>query len=317
MMIVWLLWEFAESARDLRSLLRALLAGSWVLALLTVVDFRSVDAIAAGQFRFAAYGQDPNDVARFLDLGFPAAALLANSGGSKLERFLFFGYLPLGLLAVILTASRGGFVAAGVALAGCVVLLAHGHARAVIGCIFALPASAVALWLAIPREIFARLATIPEELSSGNLNQRLNIWSAGWRAFMHAPFLGSGGGTFVSAAHLAPIDTAHNTALSIMVSGGLIALSIALAIFVSTVRAALSTQGSLRLALVVSLMVWVVASLVGTVEENRTTWMLFGMIAVAGRLAGESPEALNECFPEPKWSHENPGFDTASAPEIG
>ena len=134
---------------------------------------------------------------------------------------------------------------------------------------------------------------------------------------MHAPVLGSGAGTFVSAAHLAPIDTAHNTALSIMVSGGLIALSIALAILVSAVRPALRTQGSLRLALIVSLMVWVVASLVGTVEENRTTWLLFGMIAVAGRLASESPEALNECFPEPKRSHENPGFDTASVPEAG
>ncbi len=34
MMIVWLVWEFAESPRDLRSLLRAFIAGSYVLALL-------------------------------------------------------------------------------------------------------------------------------------------------------------------------------------------------------------------------------------------------------------------------------------------
>ena len=32
MMIVWLVWEFAESPRDLRSLLRAYVAGAWVLA---------------------------------------------------------------------------------------------------------------------------------------------------------------------------------------------------------------------------------------------------------------------------------------------
>ncbi len=37
--------------------------------------FSSPEAIAAGQIRFAAYGQDPNEVARFLDLGFPLAAL--------------------------------------------------------------------------------------------------------------------------------------------------------------------------------------------------------------------------------------------------
>jgi hypothetical protein len=79
MMIVWLVWEFAESVGDLRALLRAYVAGSWVLAALTVANLASAEAIAAGQIRFVAVGQDPNDVARFLDLGFPLAALLLNS----------------------------------------------------------------------------------------------------------------------------------------------------------------------------------------------------------------------------------------------
>jgi hypothetical protein len=75
MMIVWLVWEFVDTADDLRNLLRAMVAGSCVLALLTLAVVRSPEAIAAGQIRFAAYGQDPNDIARFLDIGFPLAAL--------------------------------------------------------------------------------------------------------------------------------------------------------------------------------------------------------------------------------------------------
>ena len=82
MMIVWLVWEFAESPRDLRWLLRAYVAGSWVLAALTLANLGSPEAIATGQTRFVAYGQDPNDVARFLDMGFPLAALLWNSRAS-------------------------------------------------------------------------------------------------------------------------------------------------------------------------------------------------------------------------------------------
>ncbi len=31
-MIVWLVWEFADTPADLRNLLRATVAGSWVLA---------------------------------------------------------------------------------------------------------------------------------------------------------------------------------------------------------------------------------------------------------------------------------------------
>ena len=60
-MIVWLVWEFAESPRDLRSLLRAYVAGSWVLAVLTLANFVSPETSAAQQIRFVAEGQDPND----------------------------------------------------------------------------------------------------------------------------------------------------------------------------------------------------------------------------------------------------------------
>ena len=69
MMIVWLVWEFADSPQDLRSLLQAYVAGAWMLAALTLANFSSAEAIAAGQIRFVAEGQDPNDVARYLDLG--------------------------------------------------------------------------------------------------------------------------------------------------------------------------------------------------------------------------------------------------------
>jgi O-antigen ligase len=298
MMIVWLVWEFAESPGDLRALLRAYVAGSWVLAALTLANFGSPEAIAAGQIRFAAYGQDPNDVARFLDLGFPLAALLLNGESRWPGRLLALGYLPLGLVAVLLTASRGGFLAAVVALAGCALLLARGHAKALLAGIFALPALVAALWFIVPHETFERLATIPEQLQGGDLNQRLNIWSAGWHAFVQAPLFGSGAGSFVSAAGLAPIDTAHNTALSILVNGGLSALFLAVAIVVLAARSIFQTHGTLRLALAISLLVWTITAFVATVEESRTTWLLMALIALAGRLAVDQPEPLAACFPD-------------------
>ena len=296
MMIVWLVWEFAETPRDLRSILRVWIAGSWVLALLTLANFTSPDAFAAGQYRFAAFGQDPNDVARFLDFGFPLAALLANTESRWPQRILAFGYLPLGLVAVLLTASRGGFIAAVVALIGCGILLVRGKGRIALGIAFAIPPIAAALWLIIPQEVFTRLATIPQQLQSGDLNQRMNIWSAGWTAFTRAPFLGTGAGTFVNAAGLSPMDTAHNTALSLAVAGGLCALFLATAILVLGARAALQTQGSLRVALVFTLLVWAVTSLVANVEESRTTWLLFAALALAGRLNEEDTAGLTACF---------------------
>ena len=313
MMIVWLVWEFADGPSDLRALLRATMAGSWVLAALTLANFASPEAIATGQIRFAAVGQDPNDVARFLDLGFPLAALLLNSESRWPARLLALGYLPLGLVAVLLTASRGGFLAAVVALAGCALLLLRSHARGVIAGTLALPVIATALWFSVPHETFERLATIPSQLQGGDLNQRLNIWSAGWHAFVRAPWCGTGAGAFVSAAGQAPMDTAHNTALSILVSGGLCAFFLAVGIVALAARSAMQTHGPLRLALATALLVWVITSLVATVEENRTTWLLLALIALAGRLAVEEPECLCACF---AVHAQRPEFGIASEPVL-
>jgi len=297
MMIVGLVWEFADTPSDLRNLLRATVAGSWVLAILTLAAFRSPEAIAAGQIRFAAYGQDPNDMARFLDLAFPLAALLVECDRRWPIRLLALGFLPVGVVAVVLTASREGFVGALIALAGSAVLLARRHPRRVIAAAFALPPALAAGWFLIPAGTLDRLATIPEALRTGDLNQRLNIWSAGWQAFVHTPLFGFGAGSFVTAAHLSPIDTAHNTALSLAVNGGLVALSLALLLVALAGLSALRTQGPLRIALVTALAVWMVTTFAATVEENRTTWLLLATIVLAGRLAAENADGMSEFFP--------------------
>ncbi len=295
MMIVWLVWEFAESACDLRALMRTYLAGAWVLAVLTLASFATAEGVAE-QIRFTAAGQDPNDVARFLNLGFPLAALLLNSERRWPWRLMAAGYLPLGLVAVLLTASRGGFLAAVAALAGSGVLLAYGHPKRILVGALALPPLAALLWWIIPSGSYERLATISEQLQGGGLNQRWNIWTAGWHAFVKAPVLGTGAGSFVLAAGLAPIDTAHNTALSIAVSGGLVALFLASAIVAVAIWSITQTKGQLRWALALTLLVWGITSLVATVEENRSTWLMLAMIALAGRLGVEEPEGMDDCF---------------------
>jgi len=292
MMIVWLVWEFAETAEDLLAILRVWLAGSGVLAVLTIADFVLTDTRTSDQFRFVAVGQDPNDVARFLVFGFPIAALLFEEKGNRLGRALALSYLPLGLAGVLLTASRSGFVGAAVALAGCGLLLLQNHARGVLAGVIALPVLGIAFWFVVPQETTLRFGTIAEQLQNGDLNERLNIWAAGWKAFVQAPILGHGAGAFVSAAGLAPIDTAHNTALSILVEGGLCAFLVASAIVVVSARSILKTGGPLRVALTTLLATWCLLSLVGTVGENRTTWLLLAVIAVASRLSAEESEIV-------------------------
>jgi O-antigen ligase len=294
MMTVWLVWEFAEDPEDLRDLLRAYVAGSWVLAVLTLMNFASPET--EGQIRFVAEGHDPNDAARFLNFGFPMAALLFEGEPGWTGKLLAFGYLPLGLVGVLLTASRSGFVVAVVALTGCGLMIARRHARGLVAGAVALPAIAAALFFLAPRETFERIATIPEQLRRGDLNYRLNIWQAGWQAFAHAPFFGAGAGTFVAEARLSPGDTAHNTMLALAVEGGIVALILGAAVVAVSVSSLLETRGQVRIALATALLVWVVSSLTATVEQSRTTWLLLALISLGGRLAAEDPEALEKCF---------------------
>jgi O-antigen ligase len=253
---------------------------------------------AAGQIRFVADGQDPNDVARFLDLGFPMAALLLHSELTTVGKVFALGYLPVGVVGVLLTASRSGFLAALIALAGCGLLLARSRVRGWLAGAFTLPAIAAGFWFLVPHETLERITTIPEQLHGGDLNYRLNIWQAGWQAFVQAPFFGSGAGTFVQAARLAAEDTAHNTLLSIAVEGGIVAAMLAAAIVAVCARSVAEVRGPVRMALAAALLAWLVISLVATVEASRTTWLLLAVISLAGRMEAESPDELELYFPQ-------------------
>ena len=287
MAIVWVAWEFVETADDLRNLLRALVAGCWVLAVLTLVNFSSVSsAVVAEQTRFVAEGQDPNDVARFLDLGFPVAALLFATDGRRVVRWLALGYLPVGLLAVVLTASRGGFVASLAALVCVLFLIARWRPVAALSATVGLTVAASVSLFFVPVDTYARLATIPEQFASADFNNRFNIWESGWAAFRHAPWLGYGAGNFSLAAGLSAEDTAHNTLMAVLVMGGLVGGALLAGVVVSAAQKALRAEGLLRIAMVSSLVVWGITSSVGSVEENRMTWLVFAWIGVAGRIAG-------------------------------
>jgi O-antigen ligase len=256
------------------------------------------------QIRFAAFGQDPNDVARFLDLGFPIAALLLDGKESWVGRVLAAGYLPLGFVCVLLTGSRGGFLAAVFALAGCAVLLMRHFRKSLLGAVVVVPVAAALIWFMAPHETLDRIASIAGQLRSADLNQRVSIWSAGWSAFLQAPWCGHGAGSFVAAARLAPIDTAHNTALAVVVEGGLIALALATGIVVVSVRSIVATGGALQIALATLMMVWLMSSLVGTVGESRTTWLLLAVCALSQRLTVETPEQVEQQFPSAAWKEE-------------
>ena len=301
MMLVWLVWEFVELSEDLYLLFRAWLAGCWVLSILAIGGF-VLSASNVDQVRFAAVGQDPNDVARFLGFGFPIAMLLLDDSKSRTERALWLFYFPVGFAAVLLTASRSGLLVAIVALFGIGIVALRRRAKSVIITSVLVGLAVLLIFGVTPTGTIERLGSITELREMGDLNQRVNIWSSGWRAFKTAPLFGHGVGSFVTAGELAPEDTAHNTVISILVEVGLCGLALAFAIVISSIRSICKTPVPLRFAFSMLMIVWTVSSISATMWENRLTWLLFGVAAVGSRLAKHEHHGSEPMLHELHWS---------------
>jgi len=306
MILVWLIWEFVSKAEQLQVLFRTWLAGSWVLAILTVGGFAFSNGLVQEQVRFAAIGQDPNDVARLLAFGFPIALLLFNSSNSRLERTLCLMYFPAGFAATLLTASRSGLLLSIVALGGCGIAGLRWHSRSIIVAAASVVFAAIGISVVAPNGTLDRLRIAAEMKEYGDLNQRVNIWSEGWRAFENAPLVGHGAGSFVIAAKVAPEDTAHNTVLSILVEGGLCWLLMAMAIVVFAFRAISKGPARLRFGLILLMVLWASSSLTQSLWGSRTTWLLIGIAVVSERIAQESVPKVGSDYPSPVPSYEAP-----------
>jgi len=211
--------------------------------------------------------------------------ITAEDASKQVQRILRLAYLPASFAAILLTASRSGLLLGVAALTGCGIAAFRWHSKALMVATASVVLAAAGILGLAPTGTLYRLGTATEAREYGDLNQRVNIWSAGLRAFESAPMIGHGAGSFVSASKVAPEDTAHNTTLSTLVEGGLCGLSLSVAIIVLAVRAILKSEAPLRFGLSLLMLLWVVSSLTGTLWENRTTWLLIGVAAASGRIA--------------------------------
>ena len=177
MMIVWLVWEFAESPRDLRWLLRAYVAGSWVLAGLRWPTLVRRRRLPPGRYALRPRARTPTTWRAFSIWGFRWRRCSSTASGAGLAACWRWAICRWAWLPCCSRLRAEDFWRLWWRLAGCGLLLAaRPYAQGACGGSRSAGACA-AVWFIVPRATFERLATIPEQLQSGDLNQRLNIWS--------------------------------------------------------------------------------------------------------------------------------------------
>jgi O-antigen ligase len=278
LLVLWMIWEIAPSERRQRGLLTAYVFGAYVAAFDTILLYRRE---AAALRRFAAGGADPNDLAMVLALALPMAWYLGMTYRQPLLRWICRAYLPLAVVAIGLSGSRGGMAATTVALLFVPLSMTKlSPGRLVTAMVMLGVAGALAVAY-VPETLVERLSTIGTELEGGRIGGRGKLWKAGLEAFAYKPVTGYGSGHFKSA--ITPIlggasQVAHNSFVSVLVEQGLVGFLLYMAMLVLVLRSVLKLPTLERRFALVLLTTLGVAMLPLTWEDRRAVWVILAIL---------------------------------------
>lgn len=285
--LVWLIWQFAGSLEAQRSLMVAYILGAYVSF---VELYRNLaTGVQIGNRRYSVSNFDPNDLGLTLAIGIPMAWHLALSRRG-IVRGLAAAYVPLAVVGVLLTASRGAVLALLVALSIVPLTLTRRSLRTMAVVVLLLATTVVGAATLVPDSSWTRLVTLRNELESGTLSGRFTIWSAGALAFRERALIGAGAGAFEQAVE--PIigrgSSAHNVFLAIAVEQGIVGLvAFGLLMFACGAAILRLPRQERRIWSVVA-GVWLVGAMSLGWQARKITWLIVALVAVqAARLHHE------------------------------
>jgi O-antigen ligase len=291
----WVIWEYVRTEQDLVATLQAYVLGSLLVAVVTIMDFQSLSVAALAittDVRVAAFGANPNELALTMVTAVPIALYLLRRKPANWPGIVNAAYLGTGTLAVVLTASRAGFIALVVAGVGMLVMMRDARLAARVALVSTIALLAVLAASFVPDYTWERIASIGAKLQRMDFNNRALNWQAGLAMFAQDPVVGVGAGAFEGAtAHLIDVPrSSHSTWIGVVVETGLVGAVLwfsAIAIALLGLRHA---AGPLRRALLAAILPMVVGMLVTGWDHRKVPWLLFVTAACSVRLEGQSPQ---------------------------
>jgi len=296
------LWQVCVNESGRKAIQQAYVIGCTLAALDGVKNF--VLGITAVYLRFAVTNTDPNDFALVLALGIPIAWDLFATGRAW-KRVLNLLYIPSALGVIVLSGSRGGTLAALVALLvlpfGFRTLDRFGR-RAVVALMVAGTATVFAFSTEITTAVgsnLERISGIGADISSGSLNEREEIWAAGIEAFSERPIFGAGGGAFPAAIEkLSGLNfVAHNTFISVAVETGVVGFMLFIAILVVTLLPHLRAFDARSMPSLILFATLIVGIVPLSWEFRKPLWLVIAMLLLMRGIQVGSPSPAE---PPPK-----------------
>ena len=276
----WLMFVVVDSAIEFRRLMIGYVLGALVACSNTIQNFLSGSEVVYQ--RYAAANFDPGDLSFALALAIPMAWYLALTKENSRLVWVYRIYPVIALGVILLTAARAGLLGVAVGLIFVVLTLprASWQLKSLAGVLAAL--AIVLIPILIPAESISRLATLSDELSSGTLNDRTNIWNAGREIWAENPILGTGAGTFGATLENHPMFrewvAPHNIFVSISTEMGAVGLVILLAILIGVVLTAWQMPSLERGLWLTTLAILLLACSAQNWEWRKQTWFILGIV---------------------------------------
>jgi O-antigen ligase len=296
--LVYLLLEnVITSEHRLRMVMLTMVIGGLFPAIGTIHNYRSGIFFESTRAGWRGIFRNPNDDAYALIILIPLVLALASKSG-RLMRIVLWTIIPIFLLAIFLTFSRGGLIGLFAMLA-----LMGWKQKSIV--IKAGMVAALLIGLIVIGTFWNRDSGSFNNIESDTtVRQRLATFRAGGQMFIHNPLLGVGPGDSMVAyplyvpkdAHCGCQDqlVVHNSFIQILAETGLAGF-IPFMIFVfSSLYQAWSLEkgpiGTYALALELALVGFVMCSLSGGFAYTWWPYLLAGMTASAKRIAGSITE---------------------------
>lgn len=286
-------WEFAQSRRQVLSLMRAWVAGSTVVGLIVVLAFIT----GAAETRYSAPGVSHGDIAYALLLAIPMAWYLSLITSHRGLMYVYRLFVPFACLGTLLTASRAGLLSMGFALVIVPVTLSRlgGAARVTVAASTGLAVIAAGAMSTLAAGPLARLATTQTEVTSGNLDHRTDLWAIAWQLMAEHPLVGVGAGGSKSAVagQFEQARGLHNTFLSIGVELGVIGLATFLVLCLAATYRAFTRLPWLETRLVCVLaLVFLLSLLPRHGDYFKSTYAMLALFALMGEVFSKRSETL-------------------------
>ncbi len=300
LLVLWMIWEVCPTRQRINGLFLAFVLGCYVSSLLTMALLRS----SGGNLnRYAAGGVDPNDLAMTLALALPVAWYLAGTYRRPFFIWVTRGYIPVGIVAIGLTGSRGGLLTSVVALSIVPLTMTKLSPKRMITMMAMLFLAGALAVVYVPEKIVQRLATTSTEVEDLKAGGRVKMWKAGLHAFPQHPILGFGTSSFIRAVTPelgSEALVAHNSFISLLVEQGVVGLTLYLLMFLAVYRGVRRLPRLERRFGLVLLGTLVLAMTPLTWEDQKPVWFVLAALmgfasartvqsAPAGQAAGRAP----------------------------